>query len=349
MNFSDEQFKELDEQLKITDVSKDQLRYKVLHDSKKSKKRNLKYYRWIAAACLLFLITSPFYSTTMASIAEKILPISITPSFSNGQHNPDLTSQLYELVDKEGYDVNFVGITPSPYTIEVSLILKDSTLKQAIENLEPKIMNYLYENGYDKYNLKISEATDAPPRDNQADETSRLYDKVSEIVKKVFASYGYAKEANHELAGLTSSWFSNTVTIDMPDHIQESAEIMTEIEKEIESHNLDIKDIEVKPFNFKHRQQDNRWAYIASDIYDAMAGKSRVQLTGMSYKVKKGHAYVWMKTDLTEPLSEEIMQEIELAIQAYFDLPETKETIQNDPYTIEFLLKNEKPFMDITN
>ena len=52
----------------------------------------------------------------------------------------------------------------------------------------------------------------------------------------------------------------------MPDHIQESTEIIADIEKEIESQNLDIKDIEVNTFNFEHRRQDNRWAYIASDI-----------------------------------------------------------------------------------
>lgn len=348
MNFSDEQFKELEEQLKVTDKSKDQLRSKVLHNAHKSNKRNLKHYGWVAVACMLFIITSPFYSSTMANIAGKILPISITPSFSDGQHNPDLTSQLFELVEKEGYTVNFVGITPSPYTIEVSLILKDSTLKQATDDLEPKLTNYLFENGYDKYDLKVSKATEAP-QEYRGDETSGLYDKVREIVKEVFASYGYAEEADYELAGLKQSWFSNRVTIDMPDHIQESTEIIADIEKEIQSQNLDVKDIEVNTFNFEHRRQDNRWAYISSDIYDAMAGKSTYQLTGLSYKVRKGHSYVSIKTDLDNPPSEEIIQEIKLAIQGYLALPETQEQIKNDNYTIQLLLKNEKSFVKITN
>ena len=284
----------------------------------------------------------------MASIAEKILPISITPSFSDGQNNSDLTSQLFELVEKEGYTVNSVGITPSPYTIEISLILKDYTLKHATDDLESKITNYLYENGYDKYELKFLEATEAP-LDNQGDDTSILYDKVREIVKEVFASYGYAEEADYELAGLNKSWFSNIVTIDMPDHIQKSTEIIADIENEIESQNLDVKDIEVNTFNFEHRQQDNRWAYIASDIYDAMAGKSTYQLTGVSYKVRKGHSYVSIKTDLDKPPSGEIIEEIQLAIQEYLALPETKEQIQNDNYTIQLLLNNGKSFVEITN
>ncbi|MCP3742772.1 DUF4030 domain-containing protein [Rossellomorea sp. BNER] len=348
MKFLDEQFRELEEDLRITDKSKDQLRSKILQNAHKNKKRILKPYGWIAVAiCMLFIITSPFYSSTMASIAEKIFPISITPSFSDGQNNPGLTSQLFELVEKEGYTVNSVGITPSPYTIEISLILKDSTLKQATNDLEPKITNYLYEKGYDDYELKVTGVTEAPQVD-QGDETS-LYDKVREIVKEVFASYGYAAEADYELVGLKKSWFSNIVTIEMPDHIQESTEIIADIEKEIESQNLDVKDIEVNTFNFEHRQQDNRWAYISSDIYDAMAGKSTYKLTGVSYKVKEGHSYVSIKTDLDKPPSEEIIQEIKLATQEYLALPETKKQIQNDNYTIRFLLNNGNYFVGITN
>lgn len=345
MNFSDEHFKELEKQLKVTNKSKEQLRWKILHNAHKSKKRNLKYYSLIALACMLLIITSPFYSSTMASIAGKLSPISVTPSFSDDEYNPNLSSQLFELVEKEGYIVDFVGVTPSPYTIEISLTLKESTLKKAKDDLEPKITNYLYENDYDHYKLKISKA----PKKYRGDKTTDLYDEASAIVKKVFASYGYAKEANYELAGLKQAWFSNSVTLDMPDHIEESTEIIADIEKEIKSQNLDIKNIEVNTFNFEHRLQDNRWAYIASDIYDAMAGKSTYQLTGMSYKVKKGHSYVDIKTDFDIRPSEEIIQEIELAMQEYFALPEIQEVVQSDKYTIQLLLKNEEPFIHITN
>lgn len=349
--FLDEQFSDLEQELKMTDKSKRLLRNKILQNTHISKKRNLKMYTLVATTvCFLILIMSPFYSTTMASLVSKIIPISITPSFSSNQENSNLTFQLVKLVEGEGYTVSSVGITPSPYTIEISLILKDSILKlkQATDELEPKINNYLYENGYDEYELKFLEVTEASTND-QADDTSSLYDKVREIVKEVFSSYGYTKEADYELAGLKETWFSNIVLIDMPDHIQQSKQIIADIEKEIESQDLDIKDIEVNTFNFEHRRQDNRWAYIASDIYDAMAGKSTYQLTGVSYKVKARHSYVYIKTDLTKSPSEESIQQIELAIQEYLALPDTKEQIQSDKYTIQLLLKNEKSFVKITN
>lgn len=347
--FLDEQLSDLDQELKMTDKSKSLLKNKILQNTQISKKRNLKIYTSVATTvCLLFLIMSPFYSTTMASLVAKIIPISITPSFLSNQENSNLTSQLVKFVEGEGYTVSSVGITPSPYTIEISLILKDSILKQATDDLEPKINNYLYENGYDEYELKVLGVTEASTND-QADDTGSLYDKVREIVKEVFASYGYAKEADYELAGLKETWFSNIVLIDMPDHIQQSNQIITDIEKEIESQDLDIKDIEVNTFNFEHRRQDNRWAYISSDIYDALAGKSIYQLTGVSYKVKEGHSYVSIKTDLAKSPSVESIQQIELAIQEYLALPDTKEQIQSDKYTIQLLLRNEQSFVKITN
>lgn len=349
MKSLDEQFSEMREELKLTEKSKDQLKRKILQNVHKRKKHHTNQYVWIAVAvCMILMLTAPIFSPTMARIAERILPISITPSYSDGQSNPDLISQLAELVKREGYSFNSVGITPSPYTIEISLILKDSTLKQATEDLEPKITNYLYENGYDQYELKISEGTEAqiPPKTEEDD----TYEKVREIVKEVFSAYGYAKEADYELAGLQETWFSNIVSIDMPDHIEESNEIVEDIEKEIEAQDLKIKDIEVSTFNLKHRQQDNRWGYISSDIYNSMAGKSTYQVTGLSYKVRKGHSYVSIKTDFEQPPSEEIIEKIELAVQDYLALPDTKEVIQDDKYTIQFLLKNEEEsFINITN
>ncbi|MEK3933736.1 DUF4030 domain-containing protein [Sporosarcina sp. FSL W7-1349] len=348
MKFLDDQLHELETQLKMTDKSKEELRSRILLHTSNTKRRHVKSFIWITVACMLVLFTSPFYSTTAASIVARILPISIIPTFSDGQYNPDLTNQLYNLVEMEGYTANFVGVTPSPYTIEVSLILKDSTLKQATDDLDSKIRDYLYENGYDEFNLKISEAAEVP-QDDRRNELSSLYDKVSEIVKDVFTKYGYAREADYELAGVKETWFSNIVTIDMPDHIQESNKIIVDIEKEIKSLDLNIKDIEVNLFNLEHRQQDNRWGYVASDIYDAMAGKSMYQVTGMSYKIKNGDAYVSIKTDLEKPLSEEVNQEIKTAIRVYLDLPETKKQIKDDHFTIQLLLKNKKPFIEITD
>ncbi|GKV57028.1 hypothetical protein NCCP2222_29750 [Sporosarcina sp. NCCP-2222] len=347
MKSLDEQLLELEAQLHMTDESKTELRTRILQKAHDKTSRRLTSFGWIAVACLVLIFTSPIYSSTAARVVSKIIPLSITSSL-NGSNNPDVTSQLFELVTEEGYEVNFIGVTPSPYTVEVSLVLQKSALHQAIKDLEPKITDYLYINGFDKFDLKISSVTDEEI-DPGSGETFGLYDQVREIVKKVFTSYGYAKEADYELAGFEETWFSHIVQIDMPDHIQESDQIIEDIEKEIKAQDLDIKEVKVHTFNLKHRQQDNRWAYVASDLYDAMAGKSAYQVTGMSYRVKKGAAFVKLRTSLDQPLSDGIVEEVKNAINAYFELPETKEQIGDDPFTIQFLLKNEKAFITIKN
>lgn len=66
--------------------------------------------------------------------------------------------------------------------------------------------------------------------------------------------------------------------------------------------------------------------------------------------MRKGHSHVSLRTNFEQPPSEEIIKEIERAIQDYLTLPETKEVIQDDKYTIQFLLKNgEESFIKINN
>lgn len=51
-----------------------------------------------------------------------------------------------------------------------------------------------------------------------------------------------------------------------------------------------------------------------------------------------------------QPPSKEIIKEIEKAVQDYLALPKMKEVIQDDKYTVQFLLKNEEEtFNKITN
>ncbi|MDQ0232639.1 hypothetical protein [Metabacillus malikii] len=266
MNFSDEQFRDLEEELNLTEKSKAQLRSRIIHYVDQSKKRTFKAYKWITATiCILLIFTSPFYSKTMAKIVEKILPITINSSYSNEQDHSDITTQVFELVEKEGYTVNSVGALPSPFTIDISLFLDNTTLKQAKEFLEPKVTKLLSDKGYDEYKLKFIEAPAMSETHSEEEfkEKYHLAEKVHEIVKNVFTSHGYAEEVDDILIGFESKNF----TIEVPNHVQELTNIAADIEKEIESKHLDVKDIEVTTYNLEHRRQDNRWGTIASDIY----------------------------------------------------------------------------------
>lgn len=347
MRYSDDQFRELEKGLRMSNRAKEQLRTKIVQKAYMNKK-NVKPYGIIAAACAAILIVLPYSSPTMASIAEKILPISITPSFFAKEQNSDLISELFDLVEREGYTVYSAGITPSPYTIDISLELKEETLQQATAVLEPLITDYLYKNGYDKYELKLSEAGKTDQHDSGQDKYI-LYDSVRKIVKDVFASYGYAEEAGHVLAFFNDSSSAPVVSLEVPDYIQEGKAIVEDIKKEIQAQRIDVENIEVTVVDMEERLQENRWALIASDLFDGMAGKSTYQLQGVSFRVDGGSSNVFIKTDFDQPPSRTIIQEIEEAVKQYFALPEVKEKIQNDKYTIQFLQKNGKPFLEIVN
>ncbi|WP_153721807.1 DUF4030 domain-containing protein [Sporosarcina cascadiensis] len=345
----DEQLHHLQEELRITEESKRQLQNKIMHSIHSRKQHKSRPYLWAAAAiCLAIIFMSPFYSTTMAGLAAKISPISITPGIADSDDNSGLTSQLYQLVEGEGYEVNSVGVLPSPDTIEISLVLNEFSLQYAKQQLEPKIMNFLSDNGYDSYEIKILKANEKFLPD-RADKTNDLYDQVREIVKEIFTSYGYAEETEYELAGLKTSLFSNVVTLDMPDHIKEKNKIVASIEKELKTQKLKVKKIEVNSFNLEHRQQDNRWAYMVSDINEALAGKSVYKLAGISYMVREGRSYVTIKTELDSRTSDEILEEIERAIREYLSLPDIQEIILNDKYAIQLVNSDEELLVEIKN
>lgn len=344
-----DQLKELNEELHIDAKHQQALKQRILLQQTVTKRTYKK--RWLAVAtmCLLFLL-SPFYSSTMANLAAKILPLDIQPSYSESEAmKAHITGQISELVQQEGYEVSFVGTTYSPFTIEIGVELTDTRLKDIKKHLQPLVETFLYENGIDDYKLLITKAEHSEVI-SESDATKRdVYEQVSQIVKDVFTTFGYEKEANYELAGFTKKWFSSTLIIDMPDHITEQKEIITAIEQEIKTQNLDIQEIEVTTFNLKHRLQSNRWGAIASDVHAALVGKSRYQVSGLSYKVKKGHAHIDLKTSWAQPPTDEITDEITNAINAYLQLPAVQELIGNDPYAIKLLLKNEESFITIMN
>ncbi|MDX1774919.1 hypothetical protein [Oceanihabitans sediminis] len=347
MDFSEEKFRDLKDDLKIKKNDLNQLKRNIIQNSYQ-KNTSKKPVVFVAVTlCTLLLITSPWYSPAMANLATKIVPIEIQPSFTSNNENSDLTTQLAQFIVNEGYEVNSIGILPDSNSIEISLISGEQSIKQMEGILKPEINQYLSENGYDLYTINFIAFNDEISE--KKSDTSVLYDKVSEIVKLVFSAYGYSKEADYELTGIQETWFSNILQIDMPDHIKESKEIIADIQTAIEKQNLDIKDIEVKSFNLEHRIQDYRWAYIASDIYDSMSGKSTYQLTGLSYSVKNGHAYVNLKTNWSLRPSDDLINEIKMAINNYLNSPETLEQIKDDPYKIQFLSVDGESFIEIKN
>ncbi|WP_075619458.1 hypothetical protein [Paenisporosarcina indica] len=341
-----ESLKNLDQKIRMKAEYQDQLRKRVLGEiqrpvTKTSSNRKI----WISAAVvlLLFLGSSPFYSTTMASLVAKIIPLEIKVN------DATIHESIMAVIEREGYEASFVGTIPNPYTIEISLMEAEDNLSTMKEVLEPKIENLLYEKGIDSYKLKITQFEGSVETPEKYIESNERMESVGTIIRDAFSHFGYTELAQAVTFGISEEFLSKTLELDMPDHIEEAEDILSFVKDGIKTEDLDIKHVELRYYNEKHRQQDNRWSYIASDIHESMAGKSTYNITGISYKVKGGVANVSIKTVLPENTEEQIISEIETALRKFLSSEEVREMIQNDQYSIVLLSKSKTELLQISN
>lgn len=335
MKFSDNDFKQLDAQLKIKQPHLNQLKTSIRLAStqpKRSKKRV-----WIPTAAFLamLLVSFPLYSPALAAIVAKVKPLVISEQSSSSPILDELTTAL----STNGYDVSSVGFLTKDNVIEIAL---EKNHDYVLSEIEAIVQSYLAEQGYDLYTIEFVEVKSSNYVSNP------IFDDVQQIVEDVFTSYGYATEAKYGLVGLRKSLFSNVLLLDMPDHISESAEIVQSIESKIEEQQLDIKKVDVTTFNFAHRMLDDAWGGAASTIYNAMAAQSAYQLEGLSYSVKKGHATIKFKTAWTSKPSDELVKNIEQKIVTYIQSEEVKAFLPKPSYTIRFI-NGENTWLEISS
>lgn len=336
MKFSDNHFKELEEQLKIKKPHLNRLKSSICLASSKPK-RSMKPI-WIPALVLsgIMMLSFPFYSPALAEIVAKVKPLVISEQSSSSS---PITTELTTVLSTNGYDVSSVGFLTKENMIEIGL---EKGHEYDLSKIEEIAQSYLTEQGYDLYTIDIVEMKSMGYVGNP------IYEDVEKIVKDVFAEYGYAKEADYQLASLQGTWFSNILLLDMPDHIEESAEIVESIEAKIEEQDLDVKKVEVTTFNLAHRILDNAWGAAASTIYNTMAAQSTYQLEGLSYSVKKGHAIIKLKTMWETEPTVELATEIEQEIISYLQSDEVKSYLPEPSYTIKFV-NGEKTLLEMSN
>lgn len=346
-----ESFKKLNQRIRIKPEYNDKLRKLILSKSMtdgKRKRPNKKSWLLVAVAILLLFGSSPFYSTTMASLASKIIPLKIQGS--NSFKNDVLHTGIVQIVEQSGYNVSSVGTTPNPFTVHIVLLKGEDSLSVMKKVIEPEIEKLLSEQGIDQYKLnitaKVEESEEMP---EEYHKLSSLMDDVGVIISKAFEMYGYSDLAQHATFGIKEESFSNTLEIEMPDHVKEAEKIQKFVVDSIDKEDLDIKSVELRYYNAEHRSQDNRWGHIVSDIYGSLAGKSIYSVTGISYKVKDGVTHVSIKTGLSDQPNELVLSEIENAIREFLESEEIKDSIQNDKYEIQLLNKDKESLLQISS
>ena len=343
--------KNLDGQLRMKPVHHEKLRNRILIESeiydqdsqRKRKPRRNRTWLAIAAALLLLIGTSPFYSPAMASFVERIIPLEITPSISN--ETGSLQEEIMQIAVDSGYSVSSVGTTPNPFTVHLAFTEGEASLSEIEQNVAPFVRNFLYEQGINQYELDF---TVVEASEYQPSETSMLMDKVEVVLSKIYLNYGYNDLTEHATYGIKDGWFSNTLEVDMPDHVEESEEIRQLLIDTIAKEQWDIQKVELRTYNAAHRAQEDRWAMISTEIYDALAGKAIYRTIGVSYKVKKGMTQVKIKTTLPENPDAQLLSEVEVAIQKYLRTNEISSIIQEDQYKIQLLSEKKTLLLEVT-
>lgn len=101
---------------------------------------------------LFLIVSSPLYSTTAASLIEKIVPIKI----SNDKKSR-LDVNIIKRIEQSGYDYDSVSITPNPFTVDIVLIPSNTSINEKKEVLMPEIREFLEKEKINNYKINISE------------------------------------------------------------------------------------------------------------------------------------------------------------------------------------------------
>ncbi len=352
-SFDDElnnSFGKLNQNLRMKSEHHEQLRKRILLESKtaiKKKPSNKKIWLSVAAAFLLLVGSSPLYSPTMASLAAKIFPLQI--GVNNSSTTDSLHSKITQIVEQAGYELSSVGTTPNPYAIQLVLAKGEDSLLSMKEALVPEIEQVLYEQGIDQYQINITQFEGSEEQPKRHRKAGMLMDDVDVIISGAFLTYGYSELAQHATYGIKGGFFTNTLEIDMPDHVKEAEAIQQYVIESIAKEDLDIKDVKLRYYNAEHRSQDYRWGSIVTDIQAALAGKSMYNVTGISYKVKGGVTNIWINSALPEHPDKQIISDIETALRTYLASKEIKDTIRSDRYEIQLLSKDKTNLLQVSN
>ncbi|MEI5908506.1 DUF4030 domain-containing protein [Bacillus spongiae] len=336
-------FQSLNQKLRMKREYHDHLKKRILLESKtavKQKRINKKVVLSIALTALLLLISSPLYSTTMASLAAKIIPLEM-------KSNSSIIGKIFEVGEQSGYKPLHVKISYNPYTITIWLEKGEDSLAKIQGILEPEIKELLYNEGIDQYTLNFTQE-DKEYKERQSE--SDTFDKMREIISTAFSTFGYSDWAEYASFGIGK----DTLYLDMPMHVKEAEEIKSDVMKSIKNEKLKINEVKLEYIysDVEDQRQRSRWEGITSDIHQALAGKSIYNVTNIfSLNVQRGVSYVSIQTGagMSDPPDKQILSEIDSALRTFLDSDEVKKKIQDDQYEIRLLNKYDGTLLVVSN
>lgn len=349
MKNSSEPFKELNDEFRLTEKAKSSLRNRILTAQPKIQSKRP---YWITAVITIIIVLfSPLYSTTMADVANKILPLEIKNT--NGEHK--LIDQLDELFKKNGYKNVIIGESfVNNYTISIGLSnVSNKEIKKIQSKMIPPIKKLLTEQEIDEYHLDFysNEVSKNDRNIKRYDEMDSIYDQVLTFTTAIFKKYGYSGEKYDTLAGLQKNWFSYTIDLEMPDDIPKSTQnkIINDLAEATKAQDIKLKEIKVHHFNIRKREIEAIMMEIADDLGEAVKGKSYINMKTTTHMARKEHGYAYIDTKFTAPPSKKIQQELKDAISTYLKRSSVQKELNGIDYTVGIRLANGDSFISFTN
>lgn len=351
MKNSSKPFKELNDEFRLTEKAKSSLRNRIL--TAQPKIRFKKTYWITAVMTIIIVLFSPLYSTTMADVANKILPLEINNT--NGEHK--LIDQLDELFKKNGYKNVSIGESfGNNYKITIGLSnVSNKELKTIRDKMTPSIKKLLTKQGIDDYQLDFYSNEISNDNDNRNikryEEMDLIYDQVLTFTTAIFKKYGYSGQEYETLAGLQKNWFSYTINLEMPDDIPKSTQnkIINDLKEAAKEQDIKLKDIDVRHFNIRKYEIEAIMMGIAEDLGEAVKGKSYFNMKTTTHMARKEHGYAYIDTKFTAPPSKEIQQELKKAISIYLEKSSVQKKLKDIDYTVGVRLANGDSFISFTN
>ncbi|MFF2286680.1 DUF4030 domain-containing protein [Peribacillus butanolivorans] len=343
-NLQDKMNKTVLKEIRFEEKHKQNVLRKVGHLNKTSNFERTKKHRYslgkkitysVCSALLLFtlLIGSAFVSPAMARMLSEIPYLSY---FLNQEDQIiDIERIILDVANKEDYDIWDIQVSKADKEIILAIRDPENKLSSLQNNIRKSVNDALQSENLGPYSIKIQRYEEDPlekelnaKQDIRMAEVKLLSDELSKELKKqnfniLELQVNYTEEAR-------------LIKLEVPDTENQIEEIKEEINKVIQSEELDSYKIEIDKINLKIRELEQRWKPITNVLERRLQFNEDYKINLLSFSFESLPVTFTINTSVKSSDSDakEYGNMIEREIKQYIKSDESYEVVKNDPYKI---------------
>lgn len=289
----------------------------------------------VCSALLLFtlLIGSAFVSPAMARMLSEIPYLSY---FLNQEDQIiDIERIILDVANKEDYNIWDIQVSKADKEIILAIRDPENKLSSLQNNIRKSVNEALQSENLGPYTIKIQRYEETPlekelnaKQDIRMPEIKLLSDELSKELKK--------QHFNILELRVNYSEDGRLIELEVPDTENQIEEIKEEINKVIQSEELDSYKIEIDKINLKIREREQRWKPIITVLERRLQFNEDYKINLLSFSFESLPVTFTINTSLKSSDSDakEFGNMIEGEIKQYIESDESYEAVKNDPYNI---------------